>query len=340
MKRQIHVLIGTASLFLLSSLLHGQLLVENFDYSAGDELKNHGWTQIRSGTNPFTISSPGLEYSGYAQSSIGNAVFLPKASEEVMKNFTEQTSGSVYVSLLVQVSDASTAAAGYTFLYLGPQNTGIFNRYLSLYVRKNQSNQISFGIHKGSGIVYCTDYVYALNTTYLIVARYQFNTGSSDDDILHLWINPPTDSTESTADQINPEGNDAPNLGEIVLSQNQEEPALYIDGLNVSTTWPLAYTSVSAPDISSPEAFRLSQNYPNPFNSGTCISYAVSEPADVAILVIDCSGREIRTLVEGHHAAGKYSVRFEANGIPSGIYYYRMRIGNVFTETRKILILK
>ena len=339
MKRQIHMLLmGTASLFLLGSMLHGQLLVENFEYPAGDELKNHGWTMIRPGTNAITISSPGLEYSGYPLSGIGNAAFLPQNSEEVMKNFTEQTTGSIYVSLLVKVNDASTTDAGYTFLYLGPQNAALFNRYLSLYMRKNQSDQISFGIYKGSG-VYCTDFVYALNTTYLIVASYQFNTGSSEDDTLRLWINPPTDGTEPTADRIESWGSDAPSLSEIVLSQIQEDPALTIDGLTVSTTWPIIPTVVPQENTLLPSAFQLYQNSPNPFNPITAIRFDVVEPVHVELVLYDILGRRMRTLTQGRYEQGSYEIIVDVSDLAAGVYVYSIQMGN-YRSSKKLVLMK
>jgi hypothetical protein len=338
MKRQLILLTGILFALLSGTLSYGQLLIENFDYPAGDALTNHGWTQIRSGTNPISISSPGLEYTGYASSGIGNTAYLPKNSEEVMKSFSEQTTGSVYIALLLKVSDASATTSGYTFLYLGPQGAGLSNRHLSLYMRKDQDDHVSFGICKAGGIYY-TDYDYALNTTYLIVAKYMFYSGSPDDDELHLWINPPVDGTEPTADCIEASGGDASGLSEIVLSQNQQDPAVFVDGLVVTTDWPIIPTAVSQKTPSFPNTFRLYQNFPNPFNPSTTIRFDVMEPAHVELILFDILGKRIRTLTQGHYDRGSYEINLESGDLSTGIYVCTIQMGS-YRSSRKLFLMK
>ncbi len=98
--------------------------------------------------------------------------------------------------------------------------------------------------------------------------------------------------------------------------------------------------------------FKLYQNYPNPFgrskpldNSTTVIKYSIPNTgknemrfSNVTIKIYDVLGREITTLVKKHLAPGNYSVRFNADNIKSGIYFYVMRAGN-FTETKKMIII-
>ena len=88
-----------------------------------------------------------------------------------------------------------------------------------------------------------------------------------------------------------------------------------------------------------PEAFALAQNYPNPFNPATTIIYDVAQPSDVRVLVYDLLGKAVATLVDEHHAAGRYEVTFDARGLPSGAYLYTLRAGD-FTQTRRLVLLK
>jgi S-formylglutathione hydrolase FrmB len=79
-----------------------------------------------------------------------------------------------------------------------------------------------------------------------------------------------------------------------------------------------------------PRTFALHQNYPNPFNPdrvGTTIRYDLPEAASVRLTVFDALGRRIRVLGTGYQVRGTHSIRFDAAGLPSGIYFYRLEAG-------------
>ncbi len=73
-----------------------------------------------------------------------------------------------------------------------------------------------------------------------------------------------------------------------------------------------------------PSTFELGDNYPNPFNPTTTIAFTLPQQGDVQLLVYDMLGREVRTLVNGSLAAGKNEVVFDAAGLPTGTYLYRL----------------
>jgi hypothetical protein len=100
-----------------------------------------------------------------------------------------------------------------------------------------------------------------------------------------------------------------------------------------------AITSVDPNDDALPQEFVLHQNYPNPFNPSTTISYSVPRGEHVRILIYDVLGREIATLVDGPHTAGTHSVVWNATGVSSGMYFYRLQ-SNSFSQTRKLMFLK
>jgi hypothetical protein len=87
------------------------------------------------------------------------------------------------------------------------------------------------------------------------------------------------------------------------------------------------------------EGFRLEQNYPNPFNPKTVVSYQLSVVSAVRLVVYDLLGREVRKLVEESKPAGRYQVTFDAAGLSSGIYLYRLTAGH-FVETRRMVLMK
>ena len=93
-----------------------------------------------------------------------------------------------------------------------------------------------------------------------------------------------------------------------------------------------------------PEKITLSQNYPNPFNPSTIINYSITqdtrrETQDVKLIIYNNLGMEIKTLVNEKHNAGSYAVEFNGEGLPSGVYFYKLEAGE-FVETKRMVLLK
>ncbi len=89
----------------------------------------------------------------------------------------------------------------------------------------------------------------------------------------------------------------------------------------------------------SPDNFYLYQNYPNPFNPSTTISYRIAEEEKVVLKVYNLLGKEVAMLVNRDEEPGKYSVQFNAAGLASGVYLYRLQSGN-YNFTKKLIFLK
>jgi hypothetical protein len=88
-----------------------------------------------------------------------------------------------------------------------------------------------------------------------------------------------------------------------------------------------------------PKQFFLSQNYPNPFNPSTVISYQLPATSMVSLKIYDIIGKEVSTLVNEEKLAGSYEIEFGAQGLPSGIYLYKLQAGN-FVQTKKMVLLQ
>ncbi len=94
-----------------------------------------------------------------------------------------------------------------------------------------------------------------------------------------------------------------------------------------------------------PATYALSPNYPNPFNPTTTVPYAVPSPGGkVALAIYNARGQLVRTLVNGHKAAGHHSVVWDGTNnqgstLSSGVYFLRMRAPG-FEHTRKLVLLK
>jgi hypothetical protein len=92
-----------------------------------------------------------------------------------------------------------------------------------------------------------------------------------------------------------------------------------------------------APEI--PTAFELKQNYPNPFNPTTVVSYQVPVARNVRLSIYDLLGCEVALLVNEQKAPGSYTARFDASGLATGAYVYRMTAGD-FVQTRRMMLVK
>ncbi len=88
-----------------------------------------------------------------------------------------------------------------------------------------------------------------------------------------------------------------------------------------------------------PEGYHLEQNYPNPFNPVTAISYGLSAASFVELKVFDVLGKEAATLVHEEQAPGSYRTTFDASGLSSGVYVYRLRAGD-YVGSRKMLLVR
>lgn len=217
------------------------VFVEDFDYPAGSLLTAHGWAAHSvPGTNPITVTSPGLSYTGYAGANVGQAVSLTISGEDVNKSFSPQTAGSVYTAFMVNVSDAAIDAVGGYFIHLGPDPIGSTFRG-RIFIKKDASNKIAFGLSKAAtdATVAFTPFSYDLNTTYLLVMKYTIISGATNDTI-DLIVNPTLpgaepaatiSATDISATDINP--------GTIALRQgsNATSPTLKVDGIRVATSW-------------------------------------------------------------------------------------------------------
>ena len=98
-------------------------------------------------------------------------------------------------------------------------------------------------------------------------------------------------------------------------------------------------TSIKPISSEIPQNFLLEQNYPNPFNPVTNIKFQVQSSKFVKLVVFDLLGKEVKTLVNEYKQAGTYQVSFNAEGLSSGIYFYRMSVGD-FVDTKNMVLVR
>jgi hypothetical protein len=88
-----------------------------------------------------------------------------------------------------------------------------------------------------------------------------------------------------------------------------------------------------------PREFDLKQNFPNPFNPATTIEFSLAQRSFVTIKVFDVLGREVQTVVHEELEAGPHAVVWDASGMPSGVYFYRLYTRN-HTAVKKMVLTK
>ncbi len=91
--------------------------------------------------------------------------------------------------------------------------------------------------------------------------------------------------------------------------------------------------------LGAPRRLTLHGNFPNPFRDATTIRYELPEAADVRLSVFDMLGRRVQELVNERQTAGRKQIRFDAANLPSGSYFYRLRVDDQ-TETRRLIIVR
>lgn len=246
MKRSILfvVILTTFLLFGKSQLSCGQILVEDFDYPSGDLLTAHGWAaHSGAGSQPITVNSGGLSFTGYASSGIGNSALADNTGEDDNRVFTAQSTGSVYVGFMVKVTVNS---AGY-FFHLGtnPFSSSVFRGK----VFTDAGNH--FGISVGSNTGTFASSTFTIGSTYLLILKYENVTGTSNDKVsLYIFDSsvPSTEPgtatigplTDATVSDISPGG--------IAIRQFSSTQNFLIDGIRVATNWSdLIGAQVTAP---------------------------------------------------------------------------------------------
>jgi hypothetical protein len=113
-------------------------------------------------------------------------------------------------------------------------------------------------------------------------------------------------------------------------------PLSFENGINIGKVYlftpdPLG---INEEEIIGVDEFYLSQNYPNPFNPTTIIDFYIPKEGEIKIKVFDITGREIITVLEETKYRGHYKVELDLNGMPTGVYFYRVEY--IYEENKKI----
>jgi hypothetical protein len=116
----------------------------------------------------------------------------------------------------------------------------------------------------------------------------------------------------------------------------RESDGWYLDDIRV-----MAYSSITndVPKTSVPYSYFLAQNFPNPFNPETMIEFSVAHQGRTALRVYNLLGQELSTILDQNMAPGRYSIKFDAKQLSSGVYFYRFTSGT-YTDIKKMAVIK
>jgi len=334
----------TLILTILVATTFGQLLFqENFSYTANDPLTNNGWTaHSGAGTNPIRVYTSGLTYAGYAGSGIGLAAKVDTAGEDVNKTFTQQTSGTVYTAFMMNIQKATTTGDYFFHLSTSPLNT--YDFISRLHIKRDASNNVAMGLGKRQSDTTFTTFSGVLNTTYLIVLKYEIIAGDSNDRLSLFGSTSGVPSTEPTTPligPITPLSSDPSNVGSIALRQGSaaQAPRVIIDGIRIATSWSGAVAGIEdnrLPLIANRLALEIS---PNPFTNFTNISFNVEPTSLQAIKIFDATGKVVKTLNYSHGSTIVWDGQ-NSNGtlVSSGVYFVVAENKNNENQVAKILL--
>ena len=234
--------------------VNAQILNENFSYtsgqltslSAGANVSGGNWVNFSGTGNPLMVTTGTITYSGYASSGTGNqlsTIATSTSAEDAYRQFATQTSGTVYASFLLNISDtlrmldSSNAAGDYFILFLPSSSTTNFGARLC--VRRGTGNTYNLGIKTASaGTVAWASNNLNPGTTTLVAIAYVMLSGTANDST-YLWINPSISGSSAptpSAGAING-GTDLGDIARFGIRQGINTPNATIDGIRVGTGW-------------------------------------------------------------------------------------------------------
>jgi hypothetical protein len=251
MKRLIALLVGSAALSLQNA--PAQLLFsEGFNYTVGNSLQglvNPGnstaWTGGNSG---LTIGNGDLTYSGLQNISVNDLSVAWATSGSSINTFANQTSGTVFYSFFLDVTTAPGGNDYLTSLNPGTTTPGGSSDALAIYDDPSGSTGGLIGVRTVGGAIthVGSSQAMSLNTTYLIVAEYNFATATAS-----LWLDPTSlgASTPPTA-LVSVTGSTVAGIDDVGFKTQATTGDFLVDNVMIGTTWASVTPVVSAPEPS------------------------------------------------------------------------------------------
>jgi hypothetical protein len=307
---------------------------EAFNYTVGDSLPMHGWTGINSG-DQILVTAGNLSITGLFASS-GNKISFDAGGRDFQRTITPQTTGTVYISFIMQVSSVGgmNATGGYFTGFAS--NTTTFGA--KTWIRLSGAGY-NLGIYPGpsGGTTTWDATVLAVNTPVLVVMSYELVSGTTND-IVKMWINPSSSSFGGTSPptptiNITNAGTDLASIDRIFLRQDNATatPFIDMDEIRIANTWALVTPAFVG--INESKENSLFGVYPNPSNGNFKILLSDINSSH-GLKVYNCLG-DVVFAKDGVST----ELNLDLSKLDKGIYYVQLKnnIKNL-TATRKIVI--
>jgi len=325
----------TLTLLAISFLGFSQVTLphyEGFDYAAAAALQTQtGWALVNSGDD-IVVASGNLSFAGLAAST-GNKIGFGGAGIDASKLITTQTTGTIYYSLLLNVS----SMAGVTNTnggYLAGFGQDAITFGGTLWTKRIDDSSYNIGLEVRTATTTFTSWLpttYVTGQTLFIVVAYTFHlAGGPIDDTTSIWINPTPGAVEPAATITDTHaGTDLASINRFFLRQDSvtETPVLEIDELRIGTTWadvtPAAVLSVNDNSIAGLKM------YPNPVSGNNL--YISSDTNSVKnVTIYDIVGKQVLNTKISSEA-------INVSNLNSGVYVVKITEDGK-TATRKLVI--
>ncbi|MGV3461331.1 MAG: T9SS type A sorting domain-containing protein [Flavobacterium sp.] len=296
--------------------------VDNFNYTVGTSLNDsQSWTIVNTGDNVTAIAG-NLNYTGITPA--GNSVSFSGTGAESYAPFTETTTGTVYTSFLMNVTDMTNVttdgAEAYFIALMTGTSTSSSNARLWV---KKEGTGYKLSLASGTAAGNYTTATYNVGDTLLIIIGYDFTANA-----LKLWVNPTVSTfSAATAATITDTPSTAPtNFGGILIRQDgaTNTPTITIDEMRVGTDVNQVLSSKSFDNNIS--GLKL---YPNPL-SGNVLNVTSNSSADKTIAVYDVLGKNVLNATVTNETVN-------VSGLTSGVYIVKITEEGK-TATRKLVV--
>ena len=250
------------------SVSHAQLLTENFSYTSTGTpanntltnlaISNSRWIRHSGSVTPILWNATGLTYAGYSGSNIGgSATATHGTGSREDANITLSDSvktGSVYLSYMLNVTASGGTTGDFNVNFTSGSGTDVLDFGGRVFVKDGSTaGTFKLGLSKGSAPAAAAVFTtadYNLNTTYLVVSKYTFNTGTTTDDVASAYIFtsgvPSIEPTVAHLVATDMPVKDLPKIYSVCIRQGVVGTASAIlDGFIVSQSWPNAVIPVT-----------------------------------------------------------------------------------------------
>jgi len=288
---------------------------ESFPYTVGNNLgAEQKWTNFNAG-DFVTVASNSLTYSGVTSS--GNSVTFTGAGAECATPFTPTTTGTIYASFLLNVSDLTAVTDGNSDYFVALSGSTNSDYKARLFAKK-VGTQYQIGFDTASTTTNYDATLRNAGDVVYVVIGYDYDLNA-----LNLWLNPTNGSAPTLG--LNPAAAFITTLGSFVLRQGSSgttTPTVIFDELRINTTAPLTL-GVKQNEISGLKV------YPNPVSNGT-LYIETSANAEKTVTIFDVLGKQVLNTTTNDNAVN-------VNALRAGVYVVKITEEGK-TATRKLVI--